>query len=711
MEAAGVRMLGAIARCATPMVRLMCGSLLAAWLLASTTFTAMAQPVLQGPTNGLPAAISEKLQQRGDLTLDDVTFRQTLFTINEVWGINIFAATDVEGTVSGVFNDAPLHEILDSILISHGLTYRPVGNTLVVMKLEDLGDFNPMFRSATITLQAANPLDVLPGAELLKSPRGKILAVDVSRSLLVVDFADRVQMIREFARQLDQAAMQRVGAPGGQKLEIGHWALQFIKVDSLQGPVESVMNARQASPGPEGAPVGASSGQVSIVPEENRLVVIGTAQELAMVDQVVRQMDIPRLQVVITAFIYDVSLQDMEKVGINWSQAVKGGVNDDGTANQLFSIDSLMQVPVAVGAPAGVIKFASLSRNFDLTGVLDLLNESDNTQLLADPSITVTDRNEAIIEIVTEIPYQQLQQSSLGGSIGTTAFRKAGVTLTVTPQIANDGTVLLQCQPEFSRLAGFTGGQNPQPIIDTRLASTTVRVVDHQTLVIGGLRQRSDIGNFRGIPGLKNISFFHIGKLFRHRQTTIQESELIVFITPDIVPLSYSGRPRQMQAHGYGSQHLEGIAPAGCAPFLAPKGSVPIEVLHPQYGPHAMPPGEVVPAPAPNSVPNDSTQVDEQALRMQAPRPSWNRRQIQVPPNAMGPPTSGAIVHRLPANRMQQPAPRRQYVVTRRYPLNAESGVQNVPLPAVARQPFVPSESHRIDVARRPDRHGTSAPR
>jgi len=689
----------ALSLCAARIVHLYRGALVALFLTTLTTLTAMAQPVLKGPGNGLPPEISEKLQQRGDLTLNEVTFRQTLFTINEVWNVNIFAATDVEGTVSGVFTDAPLYEILDSILISHGLTYRAVGKTLVVMKQEDLGDFNPMFRSATITLRAAKPVDVMPGAELLKSPRGKILGIDISRSLLVVDFADRVQMIRDFAMQLDQAAMQSVGVPGGKQLDIGHWNPQFIKVDSLKDPVESVIGSRQVET--DGA---ATSGRVSIVSEENRLIVIGTSQELALVDRVVRQMDVPRHQVRITALIYDVSLQDMLKLGINFNQAVKGRVQDDGTANRIFSIDSLMQVPAAASSPSGMLTFMNLSRNFDLTAVFDALNEMDNTQLLADPSVTVIDRNEAIIEIVTEIPYQQLTQSSLGGNIGTTAFRKAGVTLEVTPQIANDGTVLMVCKPSFSRLAGFTGGQNSQPIIDTREAETTVRVLDHQTLVIGGLRQRSDIGNFRGIPGLKDIKLFHIGKLFRHRETTTKESELIVFITPDIVPRSYIGRPREIQAVSNGNQYLDGIPPSGCTPFPPPQGPpVPVEVLQPDYDPHVTPRDEVLPIPAPNPVPDGPPLIDEQARRMRTPKQPWNPRRTPATSSPMGTRTSETIVHHLPANRVQAGVQPQRIAVKRRYPLRSVEGGPKAPLPATVQQPFIPPIANRVDVARRID--------
>jgi general secretion pathway protein D len=86
--------------------------------------------------------------------------------------------------------------------------------------------------------------------------------------------------------------------------------------------------------------------------------------------------------------------------------------------------------------------------------------------------------------------------------------------------------------PEFSRLTGFTPGDN-QPIIDRRTASTTLNVANRQTVVIGGLRQRGDVGDFKGIPYLKDMKY--LGHLFRYRKTDVEERELVVFITPEII--------------------------------------------------------------------------------------------------------------------------------------------------------------------------------
>ena len=139
------------------------------------------------------------------------------------------------------------------------------------------------------------------------------------------------------------------------------------------------------------------------------------------------------------------------------------------------------------------------------------------------------------IQIVTEVPYQQLTQGIQGGTIGTTAFREAGVTLEVTPHIARDNTISMLVNPRFSVLSGFTKNDE-QPIIDRREAKTSVRVTNGETFVLGGLRQKTKIIDRSGIPGLQDIKTLKIGRLFQYKAETFRESELLVFITPEIVP-------------------------------------------------------------------------------------------------------------------------------------------------------------------------------
>lgn len=488
----------------------------------------------------LDPELAAKLRQPGDIVLEDISLAQAMFAINETWDINIVVSSNVEGQITGIFRDAPLYEILDSILLANGYGYRPLGKSLVIMPLEGQVDLNPMFETVTIALRAAGPAELLSGAKLLSSPRGHVEAIPSARSLLVIDFPDRVAIIRRFAEQIDNATLASgspTGAENGSRLlppEVTYFAPQFVDAIELKEAVQSLLS-------PEG--------RVSVVEPENRLVVYDFPQHLALVEDLILQLDIPRPQVRITSVIYDVSLGDMERIGLNWNHALRGGeTNADGNPALLWAIDSLQQVPAVAGLPGATMTLATMNQDFDLTAAVQLLRQCDDSRLLADPSVVVIDREPALMQIVTEIPFQQLTQTSQGGSIGSTGFREAGVTLNVTPYISNDATILMDVRPSFSRLAGFTTGDSPQPIIDRREAQTMVRVRDGRTFVLGGLRQRTEVGTFRRVPGLGDINRFGIGKLFRSREETVRESELIVFIRPEIVTPDYPGNQREVSA-------------------------------------------------------------------------------------------------------------------------------------------------------------------
>ncbi len=488
--------------------------------LSDSKPTETAEPVEKVATG---AEMLVALERRGDLTLRNSSLSGALFTISELWGINIVAGS-VEGSVNGVFKDAPLREILDSILLSNGYGYRSVGASLVVSKLEQLGQVNPFMVSATIPVSSASVEDVVEGAKLLVTPAGQIRPIPSARSIFVLDFPDRVQMIREFVTTIDAAARGEVASgavvTGPRQLEVSYFRIHFIDVEQARLLLTPVLS---------------QFGKASSLMEERRLLVVDYPENLRMIETVLDRVDRPRPQVNIKALIYDISLNDLEELGVNWGSRSGGSV--DATTGTPASgtgllANSVTKQPFGAAENGGSFTLFSLNSDFDLRAVALALQSASDSRLLADPNVTVLDNEEAKIESVSEIPYQQLTQSQFGGSIGTTAFKNAGITLQVTPRIAHDGTIDMIVTPEFSRLAGFTPGDN-QPIIDKRSATTRVRVANQQLIAIGGLRQRTDVGDFRGIPGLKDVRY--LGKLFRTRETEIRESELMVFLSPEIV--------------------------------------------------------------------------------------------------------------------------------------------------------------------------------
>ncbi|MEM8864815.1 MAG: hypothetical protein AAGF31_04645, partial [Planctomycetota bacterium] len=353
------------------------------------------------------------MTRRGDLTLRGNSLNDALMTISELWHINI-VAPDVPGAVNGVFKNAPLQEILDSILISNGYGYRAVGESLVVSDLSKLGQVNPFFESATILIQSADVNDVMSGAQLLSTPQGKIKAIPSASSIFVLDFPDRVKMIREFALSVDAAARRASGTARGAALGMGPEELQvaYLKTHYIDA----------ASAEPVLRTVLSSAGRVASMTDEDRLLVVDFAENLDMAATVLQRIDRPRPQVSVRALIYDISLQDMEAIGINWqslsggdsSPSLTDGVMTAGTINSgtgTLLNSSTVALPTE-GANNGSFSFFTLNSNLNLSAVAVALQSANDSRLVASPNVTVLDNDLATIQSVEEIPFQQLQQTA-----------------------------------------------------------------------------------------------------------------------------------------------------------------------------------------------------------------------------------------------------------------------------------------------------------
>jgi type II secretory pathway component GspD/PulD (secretin) len=187
----------------------------------------------------------------------------------------------------------------------------------------------------------------------------------------------------------------------------------------------------------------------------------------------------------------------------------------------------------------GVLRFGLLNDAVDLDLSLSMLRKQLGAKLLANPRILVLDNETATFKAIREIPYQQLTESSGGGSIGTTAFREVGVELQVTPHVAQaDNMIRLKLNPVFSVegeavLVAGVGVTYPQPSVDRREAETVLLIRSGQTVVLAGLRKKEVSDDVRKVPLLGDLPL--INKLFRYRSEEEITSELVVFVTPRIV--------------------------------------------------------------------------------------------------------------------------------------------------------------------------------
>jgi len=263
-------------------------------------------------------------------------------------------------------------------------------------------------------------------------------------------------------------------------------------------------------------------GRVGIDDKLNSIVVIDTKTNLEQIRQVVGKLDVKAPQVMIEVLIVNVKLTDELKMGVDWTKLGNSknfftqGLNVTGSAN-----------------PFGKVTFSSTPGNWSIQGLIDFVETNKDVRILANPKVLVLNNHTATIDSVEEIPYKELSETSAGGSIGTVSFKEAGIKLEVTPQITDDGYIIMHVKPEQSAQTGtFTIENSETPVIETRRTETTLRVKDGQTIIISGLRKSEPSVVESKVPILGDIPL--IGVLFRKVDTDIIESELGVFITPHI---------------------------------------------------------------------------------------------------------------------------------------------------------------------------------
>lgn len=294
-----------------------------------------------------------------------------------------------------------------------------------------------------------------------------------------------------------------------------------------------------------------SKGSVSFIKGTSHIIVTDTESKIREITIFIEKIDVMTKQVLVEVRIYDITSTNNFDLGIEWQagrDTIYGtggvgvvGTNPTGGATNPFSTGTFLSTPRKADTTTGTFRFGWLSSYIDLDAKLSAQKETIDAKLLANPRILVLDNELAKINIVTEIPYQQLQQG--GGNsqnFGTTEFKEIGVMLEVTPHIAQrDQMIRLKLKPTFSVQTGTVDvGDSadttyPQPVIDKREAETTLLIKNGVTVVLGGLRKKNVTKQVNKIPFLGDLPI--AGPLFRFKAEKTVFSEIVVFITPWII--------------------------------------------------------------------------------------------------------------------------------------------------------------------------------
>jgi type IV pilus assembly protein PilQ len=157
------------------------------------------------------------------------------------------------------------------------------------------------------------------------------------------------------------------------------------------------------------------------------------------------------------------------------------------------------------------------------------------TKVIASPMITTTNNVTATIFSNTEVPYTTTNTIlSNGGAAATNSvvnFLAIPTTLSITPRINSDDTITLSLAPTISSEGAIAS--NGVPVVNTSSVTTTRTVKNGDTMVLGGLISDTESNTRTGIPILMDLPI--IGNIFRNRNRSVSDNELLIFVTPTII--------------------------------------------------------------------------------------------------------------------------------------------------------------------------------
>ena len=284
----------------------------------------------------------------------------------------------------------------------------------------------------------------------------------------------------------------------------------------------------------DGASSGGDSGgfgnlgvQITSDETNNAILVFGTPREYAVIEDALRKLDVPPLQVLIEAAITEVSLTDELRFGLQWNFI-------EGNENAV-----LTESATGTGLIRDVPGFSFLFGNSgSISGVLNALEGKTKVNVVSAPKLITVNNGTANLQVGNQVPIlTQTSVATEGNSpvINAVEYRDTGVILNITPRVNGSGLVLLDIRQEVSDVlpARASGSTINSPVISTRRISTSVAVQDGEVLALGGLIRNIQTRGKSGIPFLSQIPI--IGALFGQQEDTTDKIELVILIKARVI--------------------------------------------------------------------------------------------------------------------------------------------------------------------------------
>ena len=365
-----------------------------------------------------------------------------------------------------------------------------------------------------------------------------VIADPRTNSIVIKADTDTRKEIKDLALALDTPSSGR-----------GNTHVIYLKNASAENLVEVLEGSLTNAPDAEG---GSLSKEISIKadPETNALVVTATQSDFAILEQVIRKLDVRRLQVYVEALIAEVDAQTTQEIGVQFG--IGDGVRADrrgvvgatnlGT-NAGTSLAQVLANPLAAGAGLsfgyvdGIITLPDGTEVYNLNALAKALEGQSDANVLSTPNILTMDNEEAEIVVGQNVPFitgsfsQISQGTAVENPFQTIQRRDVGLTLRIKPQITEGSAIKMEIFQEVSNVA--LRGEARDIVTNTRSLSTTIVAENNQMVVLGGLIQDDLSNNVQKVPLLGDVPI--LGQLFRYKNRTRKKTNLLVFLRPQVI--------------------------------------------------------------------------------------------------------------------------------------------------------------------------------
>ena len=281
----------------------------------------------------------------------------------------------------------------------------------------------------------------------------------------------------------------------------------------------------------------------------NSLVITANPESYAIIEDIIKKLDIRRSQVLVEGLIAEVTLDTAKELGVEWrlidqpdgtqvfaSAAGTSGAEGTGV---LANPTALLNTPgFLVGVLRNTIRLdigGSEQQILNIPILLRAFQSNTNVEVLATPNLLTTDNEEAEIIVGEQRPFltsvNRIPDAGIINVSNTFDFRDTGITLRITPQISKGHTVRTELFLEITR---FVSEAEVGAVTTTKRSTrTTVIVDDGQTIVLGGLMQDTSNDAETRVPFLSNLPL--LGGLFKQTGVRSNKTNLLIFLTPHII--------------------------------------------------------------------------------------------------------------------------------------------------------------------------------